>query len=195
MRVSLRLAVLVSVIVGMTTGCASFNVPSYAPDYPTLDQMKSENIEKISVGQFQPQDPNAAINKISLRGAALKPAEGNYAKYLEQAIRSDLAEMRLHDPESPIRIEATLTQNYIDVSGISTGYGALAVELSVLKSGQAVFTKKYMVQTSFESSLAAAVAVPKGQNEYPNLVKTLLKNIYSDPDFLRSIKKTQEGKK
>ncbi|HEX5805108.1 MAG TPA: hypothetical protein VFY31_02080 [Macromonas sp.] len=186
---------LVSVVAVLTSGCASFSVPSYTPDYPTLDQMKRENIEKISVGQFQPQDPNSPINKISLRGASLKPAEGNYAKYLEQAIRSDLADMRLLDPESPTRIEATLTQNYIDVSGISTGYGALEVELSVLKSGTAVFTKKYMVQTSFESSFAAAVAVPKGQNEYPNLVKTLLKNIYSDPDFLRSVKKSQGEKK
>lgn len=171
-------------------GCTSFSAPSYSPDYQTIDTLKKNPLEKMAVGQVQPSDPNARVNKISLRGANLVVSGGTYSSYLEQAIRSDLIEMKLFDPNASVRIDATLLKNDIDVSGISIGRGAMEVQIMVVKNGTTALSKTYQANTEFPSSFAAAVAVPKGQGEYPNLVKTLLKQVYSDPEFIQAVKKS-----
>lgn len=171
------------------SGCASFNVPAYSPRYEVIDQLKKMPIEKLSVGDFQPTDPKATVNHISLRGASLSPEHGTYADYLKDALRSDLSEMGIYDPASGTRLDATLLKNDIDVSGFSTGNGVIAAKLSVTKLSKVVFEKTYTANTQFDSSFAGAVAVPKGQAEYPNLVRTLLQQIYLDKAFIEAVKK------
>ncbi|WP_439608730.1 hypothetical protein [Hydrogenophaga sp.] len=181
-----RWAALASITV-LLTGCASFVAPTYSPDYPSIDRLKASQLGKVSVGVFQPRSAEAPVNRITLRGAAFAPASGTFAEYLENAIRSDLTELRVLDPNAGTRIDATLLKNDIDVSGINTGEGFMDVKLTVSKGGKAVHEKVYSARTQFESSLAAAVAVPKGQSEYPRLVRTLLQTIYADPAFIAAV--------
>jgi hypothetical protein len=178
----LALAVLVS-------GCGSFKAPTYTPDYETLDQLKKLNIEKLSVGKVRPGSPKASINRITLRGSLLTSPKGTFANYLEDAIRSDLIEINFHDDASNIQLNATILQNDIDVSGIGTGYGVMEINLAIEKFGALVLEKIYLANTEFDSSFAGAVAIPKGQSEYPNLVRTLLKKIYNDSAFIDAVKK------
>jgi hypothetical protein len=142
----------------------------------------------MSLGEVQPTDPAAAVNRITLRGASLTPPNGTYSKYLEEAIRSDLTEMGFYDPSSKTRIDVTILKNDINVAGIVTGYGVIEINLKISKGGSIVLEKPYAAQTEFESSFAAATAVPKGQGEYPNLIRTLLQKVYSDPTFLEVVK-------
>lgn len=173
----------------LLAGCASFVAPTYSPDYPTLDRLKASPLDKVAVGSFQPRAADAPVNRITLRGAPFAPATGSFAEYLEQAIRSDLHELRLLDPNASTRIDATLLKNDIDVSGLSVGEGHMEVQLTVSRNGQTVHQKTYSAHTRFESAFAAAVAVPKGQSEYPALVRTLLQTIYSDPSFISALRK------
>lgn len=171
------------------SGCASFVAPTYSPDYPTLDRLKTSNIDKVAVGSFQPRAADAPVNRITLRGAALAPPAGSFAEYLESAIRSDLAELRVLDANASIRIDATLLKNDIDISGFSVGEGTMEVKLSVSKQGKPVLEKVYAAKTRFDSSFAGNVAIPRGQAEYPNLVRALLQTIYADPAFIAAIRK------
>lgn len=188
MNISRQLMVLVATAL-MFSGCASFTAPTYSPHYETIDRLKKINIEKMSVGEVQPRDPKASVNNITLRGAMLISPSGTFANYLENAIRSDLMEIGLYDPTSSTRVDATILKNDIDVSGLSTGYGAMEVKLTINKKGAIVFDKVYWENTQFESSFAGAVAIPKGQNEYPNLVRALLQKVYVDPAFIEAVKK------
>ena len=172
----------------LISGCA-YTAPTYSPDYETTDHLKTIGIEKMSVGEVQPRDPNASVNKITLRGSPLTSPSGTFASYLENAIRSDLMEMGLYDPTSPTRIDATILKNDINISGIATGYGLMEVKLTINKKGALAFEKVYLANTQFESSFAGAVAIPKGQIEYPNLVRVLLQKVYSDPEFIEAVKK------
>lgn len=180
-------AMLASIAV-LTTGCASLVAPTYSPDYPSLDRLKAGKLDKVAVGTFQPRDPQAPVNKITLRGASLATPQGTFAEYLESAMRSDLNELRVLDPAAQTRIDAVLLKNDIDVSGFSTGTGILVVALKVSKRGATVLEKTYTANTQFESSFAGAVAIPKGMNEYPVLVRALLQNIYTDTAFINAIK-------
>lgn len=180
---------LLAIVVSSVSGCASFTAQPYTPSYETIDSIKKMDIEKLSIGKIGPSDPNAPVNRITLRGATLSSPSGTFASYLENAIRSDLTEMGFFDAASTSRIDATILKNDIDVSGISVGYGELEISLSIFKKGRLAFEKNYSVKTQFESSFAGAVATLKGQNEYPNLVRALLQKIYSDPEFIKAVKK------
>ena len=179
----------IPVVVAVLCGCASFVAPTYSPDYPTIDGLKKSGVDKLSVGEVQPRDADAPVNRLTLRGAPFTVADGTFATYLEKALRSDLTELRVLDAAATTRIDATILQNELDVSGLSTGLGLLAVKLTVSKKGAPVLEKVYTAKTQFESSLAAAVAVPKAQSEYPKLVRTLLQTVYTDPAFLAAVKK------
>jgi hypothetical protein len=188
MNISRKLMVAVATAL-LVSGCASFTAPTYSPHYEMIDRLKKIEIEKLSVGEVQPRDPNASVNQISLRGASLTSPSGTFASYLENAIRSDLMEMGWYDPTSTTRLDATILKNDIDVSGFSTGHGVMEVYLTISKNGTLTFKKVYVANTRFGSSLLGAVAVPKGQMEYPNLVRALLQKVYGDPAFIEAVKK------
>jgi len=171
----------------LATGCAQLVAPPYSSDYQSLDNLKRAHADRVSVATVQPTDPKSPVNNLSLRGAGLQSASGTFAKYLEDALVGDLKEISLYDPAARTRIDAVIQKNEIAVSNIATGSGSMEVELTVVRDGKQRLRKVYSAQTSFESSFAGAVAIPKGQSEYPNLVRTLLGNVYSDPAFIKAI--------
>jgi hypothetical protein len=182
-------AIASGIAVAALSGCASFVAPGYSPDYPSIDRMKTSQFGPVAVDTFQPQKPDAPVNRITLRGTPLTPQTGTFATYLENAIRADLTELRVLDPASTTRIGATLLKNDIDVSGFTTGEGTMDVQLTVRKNGATVLDKVYSARTKFESSFAGAVAIPRGQSEYPALVRALLAQVYADPAFVAAVRK------
>jgi hypothetical protein len=176
-----------AILISILSGCASLLAPNYSPDYESVDKLKKLNLQKISVGEFQPRDPNAEVNKISLRAASLKAQEGAFSIYLENAIRSDLKEVGILDSASNTKLDATILKNDIDISGLSKGSGIMEVKLVISKNGKQTFDKVYSTTTNFESSFAGAVAIGIGQKEYPGLVRAFLKNVYNDPEFIRAV--------
>jgi hypothetical protein len=170
------------------TGCASLVAPPYSPDYATLDRLKGQPLQKVSVGSFRPTEETAPVNTIGLRAARLISPRGSFAKYLEDALIQDLREVSLHDPGSALRVEATVVRNTIDIGGISTGSGHMQIELAVVRGATPVLKKTYEATTQFESSFAGNIAIPKGQLEYVNLVRALLAKVYADPAFINALK-------
>ena len=65
----------------------------------------------------------------------------------------------------------------------------MEVELTVTRDDTRRLRKTYTARTTFESSFAGAVAIPKGQLEYANLVRTLLRQVYTDPAFIAAVGK------
>ena len=169
-------------------GCTTLVAPPYAPDYAMIDQLKREKLRPVAVGEFTPTDPEASVNRLTLRGGPFRPPNGTFADYLASAIRSDLADLGILDPKSDRKIHAQLLRNELDVSGIVTGEGRIAILLTVTKAGARIFEREYQADTSFESSFMGAIAVPKGQSEYPRLVRALLARVYTDPAFLAALR-------
>lgn len=188
MKNSLKLSLLVLVAMQLT-GCVAFVAPTYSPHYEAIDQTRKINADRISIGTVQPTDLSADVNSISLRAASLKSASGTFAKYLEEALISDMKEMGFYDAAGTTRIDATLLKNDIDISGLSVGSGLLEANIKVTRAGVVRLDKNYQGTTKFDSAFAGAVAIPKGQSEYPNLVREFLRQVYSDSAFVEAIKK------
>ena len=172
----------------LISGCASFAVPVYSPDYQTIDRLKKVDLEKMSIGEVGPRDPDAEVNQITLRGATLKSPNGTFASYLENAIRSDLIEMGFYDPKSTTRIDAIIFKNDME-AGVSTGHGVMEVMWTIKKEGVRTFEKVYVANIQFESAFVGGMALDRGLAQYPNLVRALLRNVYGDPAFIKAVKK------
>lgn len=167
----------------LLSGCGSFVVPAYSPDYPTLDRLKTRGLQPVALATVEPRDPAAPVNRVTLRGAEFAPPGGSFAAYLESALRTDLTELRLLNPAAGTRLEATLLKNDFDASGLSVGTGDMQVRLRIVRDGRERLDKTYSASTTFESHFAANVAVPRAQAEYPALVRRLLQTVYADPAF------------
>lgn len=172
----------------LVSGCATVSVPPYSPQYETIDRLRKLDLEKMSIGEVGPQDPDAEVNSITLRGAILKSPSGTFAKYLENALRSDLIEMGLYDPDSTTQIDAVIFKNDI-TAGISTGTGVMHVELTLKSQGKRSFQKLYMANIRFQSAYLGNMALDRGLAQYPNLVRALLRKIYRDSAFIEAVKK------
>jgi hypothetical protein len=182
------LSLLILAVAALTTGCANFQAPSYSADYAAVDALKRSGLGKSKVGDVQPEQPTAKVNQITLRGSSLTAGDTTFAGYVGRALTSDLKEAGLYDANASRRIDLVLLQNDIDISGFSEGRGIIEVQLTVSNAGKTVLQKNYSANTKFESSFAGHVAIPKGQTEYPNLVRELLTGIYRDQAFLQAMR-------
>lgn len=181
-------SILVITVAALTSGCANLVVPSYSADYAAVDSLKHSKLDKAALGKVQPDDAKAKVNQISLRGSTLTAGDVTFSGYLERAMKSDLQEAGLYDSNAARRIDVVVLQNDIDVSGFSEGVGRIEIELAISTSGTTVLRKKYATSIKFESSFIGAVAIPKGQTEYPNLVRALLSMIYRDQAFTQAMR-------
>jgi len=170
-------------------GCASFTTAIYSPDYEAVDSLKGGKLKKISVANVQPSSPDSPVNSITLRGGSLVVKDGTFSSYIQNALISDLKEAGVFDENSAVRINLTVVKNEIDVSSMNNGSGNIEIHMNISQNNRVYFEKTYTVATTFESAYAAAVAIPRGQNEYPNLIRHLFRKIYSDPDFIKAVKK------
>jgi hypothetical protein len=175
-------------VLAALSGCASFVAPEYSADYAAVDALKRQSLKPASVGKVQPEDPAAKVNNITLRGTKLASPAGTFALYVEQALIRDLTEAGLYDKAAGKRIDMRLLRNDIDVSGFSSGEGDIAVEVTVVNGGATLFKKQFDTKTNFDSSFAGAVAIPKGQSEYPRLVREMLSLMYRDAGLIAALK-------
>ena len=185
-RKTLALALCTALAITVS-GCATFAVPAYSPDYPTLDRLKTARLAPVAIQPFAPQDPAAPVNVLTLRGAPFAPAKGTFASYIEAAMREDMAELRRLDAQAPTQLSATLLRNDFDFSGLSVGTGTIVLRVVVTRAGQTRLDKTYSASGQYEPHLAAKVAVPRAQAEYPSLVRRLLRNVYADAAFIAAL--------
>ena len=172
----------------MSTACGTLQAPSYSADFFAVDSMKRQGLAKTSVGKALPDDAKAKVNSISLRGSTLASGDTTFAGYVSNALASDLKDAGLLDASATRRIDVVLLSNVIDVSGFSEGFGKIEIELIITDHSDNLLRKKYATQTKFESGFSGATAIPKGQIEYPNLVRALWASVYQDADFLKAMK-------
>lgn len=173
----------------LASGCAQFIATPYSADYEAVDRMKATRPPAVAVAAVQPVDPASPLNRLSLRGASLVSPSGTFAKYLENALIADLKDAQVYDAASRTVLNAVILKNDLDISGVSVGSATMEVQLSVTRDGQRRLDKRYQASTSFESHLMGNIAIPAGQAGYTGVVRQLLRNVYSDPQFLAAIGK------
>jgi len=102
------------VVATFVLGACASTAPNYALSIPHVEKLKDSGASPVSVDQFSAQGKDANDASISIRGGHMVPAQGSYAKYLQDALSQELAEANLLDPKSKVKVSATLLKNDIE---------------------------------------------------------------------------------
>ena len=88
-----------------------------------------------------------------------------------------------------MEVSGVLLKNNIDAGGIFTNQGQIEARFIVKRLGEIKYEKIKNIELEWDSSFAAAVAIPLARNNYPVMVQKLLNALFSDPEFLAVTKK------
>jgi hypothetical protein len=180
-----RFVLLAAALVALagTTGCA-VKANNYQPSISNVGLLNKSGTAKVAAGDFTVQSGAVGGTTISLRTSSMTPPDtADYAAYLANALKSELDLAKRLDPKASIQVTGTLLKNDIAAGGISKNSGEIEARFVVRREGAVVFDKTKRATDEWESSFAAAIAIPKAQQQYPSLVQKLLEALYSDADF------------
>lgn len=184
MNRTLRKLAALGAVVLLASGCA-LKAPTYQPSLDNVGLLKSA-ASSAAVGSFTVQAGVPAA--IGLRGNSMSsPVGGDYAAYLADAIRQELALAGKLDPKSKVEISGVVTRNDIAAAGISTNSGEIEARIVVRNDGAVRFDKVKRAELTWESSFVGAIAIPRAQQQYPLIVQRLLGDIWADADFQKAI--------
>lgn len=172
-------------------GCASIQMPAPTGSAETAEKLRAANLKSVNAGVFGLAPGKSAEMDTSLgglRGSSLAPASGSFSQHLKEQVVADLKAAGLYDPNSPIAIEAQLTDSMVDAA-IGTGKARLAARFSVIRAGKREYDKELAVESSWESSFVGAVAIPAAMNQYSALYRSLTSKLFDDPDFRASLRR------
>jgi len=181
----LSLVILVGTI---TSGCGMV-APKYSASMDNIQLLKETGNVSAKVGKFDFIPGEGNYNSISMRASHMtSPYEDSYAAYLTEAIKQELSLAGKLKADTDIEISGSLLKNDINISGFSIGTGDIQARFVVKKGAQVRYDQIKSIHNQWDSSFIGAVAIPRGQQQYPNLVQKLLASLYADHDFLDALK-------
>jgi hypothetical protein len=170
--------------------CSAIKAPNYQSSVDNVATLQGLGDVKVSVGAVKPNAANvAALNDVTIRGRSLESPYGDYAEYLKEALRTDLTTAGKYDQNAPHAVNAVLTRNRLDASGVNVGEAELAARFSVTNGARVVYDKEQTVKHEWESSFLGGIAIPRAVQNYATAVQKLLSRLFADPDFKGALNK------
>jgi hypothetical protein len=168
-------------------GCAT-QAPTYQASIDNVEALRRAQVRSMQVGAVSAAPSLSTATSISMRGNPMSsPVGASYADYLAAALRQELEFAKLLDPKAAIEVSAVLLKNDID-AGIGTGTGEIGARFAVKRDGTVRYEATKSATLSWESSFAAAIALPAAQQNYPRLVQKLLTELFTDAAFIAACK-------
>lgn len=167
----------------MLNAC-SVAAPKYSPSYENVQILKRAS-SKVEINDFTGP---ATSGSISLRGTSLvSPYGKDMIHYIQVAIEGEFEKAGLLLRNSPRKLSAVIEENYVDISGFTTGNGKIVVAVSISNGDVVLYKKKVKTTMEWGSSFLGGIAIPLGAESYPKLVKGLLHELYADADFIAAL--------
>lgn len=164
----------------------------YTPDFNGINELKELNIRPMAVVQPSYQNQWAAyqaVEEIKIRGSKLiSPYGGTFAEYLKASLEEHLKSAQLYDKDSDISLSAILLKNEVNANGFIVGKADISANFTLRQDGKIIYEKIHTIHHEWDSSLAAAVAVPNALANYPIAIRKLIDSLMSDKEFIRAVK-------
>ena len=179
--------IIVAGIAVLSSGC-SLMAPKYTASLDNVQTLSNAGDYSASVGGFDSIEAPGNADPISLRGSTMTSPYATYALYVAEALKQELSLAGKLAPDADVEVTGTLRKNDINIPAFGPGSGDIEVRFVVKKTGKIRYDQIKTAHTDWESSFVGAVAIPKGQQEYPRLVQTLLEMLYADENFMSALK-------
>jgi hypothetical protein len=174
----------------MALGACAMSAPKYNGSFQTSQQLRDAGVEPVKVGEFSAApESKDKVNHLSIRANPYaSPYDNSFVAYLEQAVRQELEDSRLLDPNAGTQINGVLIRNELDGSGFSTGTADIEARFIVLRDGTVRFDRVKSTRHEWESSFVGATAIPAAAQNYPVAVQKLVASLFSDPEFVAALR-------
>ena len=171
---------LLSLSAVVITGCSTYATDRYSPETETVVELRDMNMQPISVGTFESENPKTSISCRAV-GPIETPDGQTYSDFLRGAFRDELLLAEKYDRDSRITI-----RGYIEEFTFSSVQGIWRINLTMESSNGSTMRviEVYDYETSFYGETAcnqtAQALVPAVQNlvntavqsdEFPELVR------------------------
>lgn len=176
-----------ALVLGILTGCSTM-APKYTPIPENINRLRDAGLEPVKVGEFTADNPT--VNSLSIRGSSyVSPYEASYVNYVKEALKQELDEARLLNPEAVVEFSGTLMRNALNAAGFSKADAQIEVRFVAKRDGKVVFDKVKSAKFEWDSSFMGNVAIPRAAQNYPVVVQKVLTELYLDPDFISALKR------
>ncbi|CAB3638081.1 hypothetical protein [Paraburkholderia rhynchosiae] len=171
----------------MLAACSVVATP-YSPSVENIQTLKNASPVHARIGDFQSQDGGSNRYPVPVRANVMRsPVGKSFADYLSNAVTQELTLAGTLSPSASVELDGILLENSVDV-GIGTGVGTMSARFVVKRNDAVRYDQVKTVRGEWDSSFAAAIAVPRATQQYPLIVQKLLGALYSDPAFISAIR-------
>lgn len=165
-------------------GCG-VTMARYEPDFQNVQILK-QNAPMQPMREAQVQaDPGQGSLMVRLNPIS-SPA-GSIPLHIQAAINDELRRAGLLDPQAGRQLHVQLTKSQLN-SGVASGDGELAAHFVLREGDRVLFETTKQVDRNWSSSFFGPIAIPVAANNYNPMLQSLLKSLYSDPQFLKALK-------
>jgi hypothetical protein len=164
-------------------GACSSRIDALSPSFETLQILREKAVAPMAVGNFSPGSKGIG-RSVTIRLSVMHAPKGrNFAEFLGESFRTELAAAGKLDPASSLRLEGILTDSRAS-EDLAKGGAALAAMITLSRSGRPIFSKPYRVEARWKSDFIGAIAIPEAFRQYNALYALLVRQVLSDPELL-----------
>lgn len=177
--------ILFSLLAMSLTGCMALQAPPYEPAIANYDALEKGNYKKISIGDFTLAKKE--LNEIGLRACTLKsPLNDSFSDYVRSAFEEEFYKAGMLSESANCLISGIMVENEID-TGLPTAKGTMAATITIQEKGQTIFDKTLRVTHTWPSHFLGDIAITRGQQNYPTIVRKFINALVVDPDFQKAM--------
>lgn len=172
-------------LVFIMSGCSMKGV-EFTPNFNSINDLKDGNLKSVSVKQNKVGNTSISVGRAS--NVMTSPYGGTFQEYLSISLKEELQQADLYSENSNIEISTKLLKNILD-TGLSVGTAELSANFIIQIDKKEVFNKTYDIKHEWESSFAAATAIPVTLDNYPIAIQILIDKFLLDTDVQNILKK------
>lgn len=177
-------------LVLFVSGCSSKGI-EFTPNFNSVNELKDNELKTMTVAKSNTPSAAAQAKTVLLgRGSnkMISPYGGSFQEYLETSLKEELIQASLYSNTSNVKIMTELLTNKLN-TGMSTGTADLSANFKIYVSEKEVFNKNYSIHHEWESSFAAATAIPSTLENYPIAMQKLIDAFLFDKDVIAILHK------
>ncbi|HEV2598400.1 hypothetical protein [Sphingopyxis sp.] len=181
----MRAVLAMGVIALGLAACVHTRVEETAPSIETLKLLRAEKVPAVALGPFVDAGGTAPVaGTVVIRGSTMSPPKGSgFAEFLRMGFARELGAAGRLDAAAPVAITARLTESRAGETRASIG-----ARIAVVRDGAERFSKDYRVEKRWKGDFIGAIAIPEAFRQYNALYPLLVRQVFSDPDFVKALK-------
>ncbi|CAE6702032.1 hypothetical protein [Paraburkholderia nemoris] len=161
--------------------------PPYSASVDNIQTLKNASPVATRLGAFTNDPADGNHSSVQLRANSMRsPVGDSFAQYLSSALQQELTIGRALSPDAKVELSGVLLKNNVDAN-IGTATGTISARFIVKRGAEVRYDSVKTATTQWDSSFAAAIAIPRATQEYPLIVQKLLASLYADPAFMQAI--------